>query len=200
MVSFTGFAAGVLLAAGQPVGIVQTVTEQQGNVSSTRARHEICHVLSTGAVSLNFADCLSFDNAPSLCSEDMSAILSARPGNSKIMSLPHMPIASGMVWNGSSVRALARRAQPRLSNFASDHLPPMKPMPTGSPSINDRFTCGAPPDWQPIAASGVKPDASTPIPPRQCRAQPRPRGAARCAGSRRARRSGSGRARRSTGR
>jgi len=64
MVSFIGFAAGALLAAGQPVGNVQTVTEQQGNVSSTRARHEVCHMLSTGAVYLNLADCLSFDNAP----------------------------------------------------------------------------------------------------------------------------------------
>lgn len=64
MVSLIGLAAAALLAPGQPVATAQAVTEQQGNVSSTRARHEICHMLSTGAVYLNLADCLSFDNAP----------------------------------------------------------------------------------------------------------------------------------------
>jgi hypothetical protein len=64
MVSFIGLATAASLAAGQPVGNAQAATAQQGSVSSTRVRHEICHTLSTGAVYLNLADCLSFDKAP----------------------------------------------------------------------------------------------------------------------------------------
>lgn len=64
MISFIGFAAAALLAAGQPAAIAQAAAEQQGSVHSMRVRHEICQALSTGAVYLNLADCLSFDNAP----------------------------------------------------------------------------------------------------------------------------------------
>lgn len=64
MDSYIAFSAAALLAAGQPLATAQPVTEEQGSVTPKRLRHEICAVLSTGAVYLNLADCLSLDNAP----------------------------------------------------------------------------------------------------------------------------------------
>ena len=58
------FAAATLLAGGEPVTIAQDLTEQQQLLQARRARREICYALATGAVDLNLADCLSFDNAP----------------------------------------------------------------------------------------------------------------------------------------
>jgi hypothetical protein len=56
-------AAATLLAGGEPATIAQDLTEQQHRLHARQARREICYALATGAVDLNLADCLSFDNA-----------------------------------------------------------------------------------------------------------------------------------------